>query len=131
MNQQKWLIEISPKSKFSVFNFKRIPQPGPRRRIPHRPPPHEFSSYFSWTIVRNPYDRLVSAYQSKIINKRGGGLVEYRHLKSFKEFVRVIENENLNICDRHIRCQNTLFPTDIERIFSVSRTITSQYSSRQ
>lgn len=106
--QNKFIYFIVPKcatrSMFNIFEF----QPVKFRSIIHN-----YQSYYSWAFVRNPFDRLLSAYIDKIVNKTKGGLYPYRHCNSFTEFIYEIRNLDLNSCDRHIRLQSTLFPNDI------------------
>jgi len=67
--------------------------------------PNSFQSYFKFTFVRNPWDRLVSAYH---FLKRGGmndadlefAKVELKPYNSFDAFVRGWLNED-NIWKRH------------------------------
>lgn len=72
------------------------------------------SHYFSWGFVRNPFERITSAYQNKIVDNHQKGLNEYRHLKSFKDFIKAIEKDEL--IDRHIKPQSDLLPDDISFI---------------
>jgi hypothetical protein len=107
----KHIYYITPKCAtrtfFKVFNYKPTTF---REAINHN------KEYFSWTFVRNPYDRLVSSYINKVVDKHQGGLKKYRHIKTFKEFVHKLENVSGKTCDRHIRSLYTFFPPDIDFI---------------
>lgn len=104
----KFIYFIVPKcatrTMFKIFDF----QPVRFRELPNN-----YNDYYSWTFVRNPYDRLCSAYTDKIVNKTKGGLYSYRSCKDFTEFVNAIQHQNVTKCDRHIRMQTSLFPTNI------------------
>ena len=73
----------------------------------------EYTEANSIAVVRNPYDRLCSAYTDKIVNKTKGGLYSYRSCKDFTEFINAIQHQNVTKCDRHIRLQTSLFPLNI------------------
>lgn len=104
----KFIYFIVPKcatrTMFKIFDF----QPVRFRELPNN-----YCDYYSWTFVRNPYDRLCSSYTDKIVNKTKGGLYPYRSCKDFSEFIDAIRHQDFTNCDRHIRMQTSLFPRDI------------------
>ena len=110
-NNKKYIYFINPKCAsrtfFKVFNYKPVKF---RKLNP------EAKDYFSWTFVRNPFARLVSAYENKIVDKHQSGLNEFRKIKNFKSFVLKIKNINLAVADRHIRHQHLFFPDNIKFI---------------
>jgi len=69
----------------------------------------KYRDYFKFAFVRNPWDRVVSCYLDKVVNKRRDYYMEC-HGKDFEYFVRFIKKKDLSICDRHIRLQSRLFP---------------------
>lgn len=102
----------------SHFNFCDVAKP-------YHPDPtmHTFS------VVRNPWARLVSCWKDKVMtNPRPRNLDSLRHYTDFNEFVRVVHEkidvdlpfsqhlmkpEHMDVmCDRHLKSQNTLVPED-------------------
>jgi len=105
----KYIYYITPKcgtrSLFKFFSYK--PQGSRNIHFNH-------DNYFTWTFVRNPFSRVVSAYQNKIYEPYRFGLEEFRHLSSFKDFIFAINKIDCDHCDRHIRSLHTLFPKNID-----------------
>lgn len=81
-----------------------------QRRIPRKK-----SSYFTFAIVRNPYERLASCYRAKF-NKEDESQFMFKnylfgYLKNddtFDEFVRKVSKIPDRICDRHFKSQHKL-----------------------
>lgn len=67
---------------------------------------------FTFTFVRDPYDRLVSAYRHLIKRSKATDLTDPRFHKdmSFEQFVDVIENSSIQELDDHLRPQWTFTP---------------------
>ena len=110
-HNKEFIYYVTPKCAsrtfFDIFNFKGGEE---------RPLSLKHEEYFSWTFVRNPYARVVSAYQNKVVDKFQSGLDEFRHLTSFKDFVQAISEIDINKADRHIRPMNTFFPESISYV---------------
>ena len=72
-------------------------------------------SHFSFTFVRNPFDRLVAAYNNKVIEiesppkpMQGMGI---QHGISFDQFIEIIANNNPEDFDVHIMPQSIILCT--------------------
>ncbi len=79
-------------------------------------------NYFSFSIVRNPFDRLVSCYTQKIVEQepnerqfRNGLRWELNYQKpSFKDFIKIVTKNEDNIKERHWNLYHNIIPvTDI------------------
>jgi hypothetical protein len=73
-------------------------------------PPARYTSFFKFAFVRNPWDRLVSCWYSKVVEQNHFGFSRERHLEmqSFPNFVRFVSGFDLANCDPHLRLQSAL-----------------------
>lgn len=82
--------------------------------------PNFASDYFSFSFVRNPYDRLASCYTQKIVtqNSKPGKLRttlrwELNYQKpSFKNFIKIIAEKDNITKDRHWNLYHNLIPVN-------------------
>lgn len=84
-------------------------------------PAGAYESYFQFSIVRNPWDRLVSCWNNKVIDQNWWGLTDERrkHLSEFKNFVEYVAELDLDDCDVHLRRQSSVI--DLNRLDYLGR----------
>jgi hypothetical protein len=71
-------IKLLPKEKQVLRKFDQMDTNKLHAQLPNEfkatsGQPLELSHYFAFSFVRHPYDRLVSAYNDKILNKNDKG----------------------------------------------------------
>ena len=83
--------------------------------LSHRRIPKKKTSYFSFAIVRDPYERLASCYRAKFNKVDESKFMFSNYLfgylkndDSFDEFVRKVSKIPDILCDRHFKAQNKI-----------------------
>lgn len=66
--------------------------------------------YFKFGFVRNPWERLVSCWQNKVIDTNYFRFDEAnrQRLRDFKNFVEYVRDLDVETCDHHLRLQRKL-----------------------
>ena len=73
-------------------------------------PKSKYKAYFKFAFVRNPFDRLVSCWQNKVVKQNYFKFPDDVLLKmqDFSQFISFVEMQNIESCDPHLRLQSKL-----------------------
>jgi len=84
-------------------------------------PVKSFDDYFKFGFIRNPWSRLVSCWQDKVVNSNLYNFDDSMlgKMQDFENFVEYVSNLNIENCDRHLRLQSTLI--DLNNIDYIGR----------
>ena len=89
---------------FEIENGRNLPLPD--------------GDYFSFTFVRNPYSRIISAWTDKILNRGKGGGIERvtfpERLRNFDYFIDWVTDQNPFDINIHYRPQTLLVPYEVD-----------------
>jgi hypothetical protein len=71
--------------------------------------PRLYADYFKFAFVRNPWDRLVSCWNDKVVAKKGRTFnfseSQATEMLKFENFVDFVSGVNVKDCDPHLRLQ--------------------------
>lgn len=87
---EKAEVELTSESLFSCFYF-----------------PQEYKDYFKFAFVRNPWDRFVSGWLNKVVERNSFQLdtQTHEHLQNFENFVSYCAEFDLESWNSHFRHQ--------------------------
>jgi hypothetical protein len=131
---RKYNLTISHEKKFVWFRVAKV---GTRTILSHLKdnktkldvkhasfvyyPYKQYEDYFKFAFVRNPWDRLLSCWLSKVVNRNYFQFdkEELQLMQHFPSFVDFVATRNLEHCDRHLRLQSSLI--DLNHVDFIGR----------
>ena len=86
---------------WKVSTFYKI-APGGSSHSQKFPSPREYEDYVSFLTVRHPFERLVSAYEHKVLRNHA----KYLHNSTFEEFITDFVIKEARECPKYNHCMN-------------------------
>lgn len=96
----------------SIFRFFR--EAGVAMRIENgiflHTKPNLIGEHLKFAFVRNPWDRFVSCFYDRVVDRNHFGFPseEHQRMKNISDFLDFVENLDVERCDVHLRLQSAL-----------------------
>lgn len=123
-HQKKFLwfrvAKVGTRTIFNIFEQANIELDAEHAMLCHYPA-SLYKEYFNFAFVRNPWDRLVSCWQNKVVDSNSFNFSNptLREMQTFSNFVDFVGTLDLDKCNHHIRLQSNLI--DLNNVDFVGR----------
>lgn len=100
--------KVGTRSIFNLFDSLGIQLEADHALNVHYPP-LLFRDYFKFGFIRNPWDRVISFWHNKILNKKDPSYFErkeYGKLETLDALLEFLEMQDLSSCNAHYRWQS-------------------------
>ncbi|MCG8634610.1 MAG: sulfotransferase family protein [Desulfobacterales bacterium] len=114
------VAKVGTRSVFKIFNQVNLTLDAEHPWYCHYPV-QQYQTFFKFGFIRNPWDRLVSCWQNKVVKKNHFEFSESQRseLLDFKKFVDYVSGLDIENCDCHLRLQSKLI--DLNNIDYIGR----------
>jgi hypothetical protein len=114
------VAKVGTRTIFDTFQLARINLDAEHAMFCHYPT-NLYKRYFKFAFVRNPWDRLVSCWQNKVVDSNFFNFSDkiLLEMKTFKNFVDFVEHRNIELCDPHMQLQSKLI--DLNNVDFIGR----------
>lgn len=114
------VAKVCTRTIFDLLNNAEIKLQAEQAMCVHYPY-SSYKDYFRFAFVRNPWDRLVSAWKNKVLkaNYFGFTTTERERMRQFENFVDFVADLDIENCDHHLRLQCKLI--DMNNIDFIGR----------
>ena len=101
--------KVGSRTIFNIFKQANVYLDADNTLLCHYPV-DKYTDYYKFAFIRNPWDRLVSCWQNKVIDSNYFNYSEGKlsKMQSFDEFVSFVADEDIENCDNHFILQSKI-----------------------